>query len=72
MIVRPDRGVEAKAIMTLQPHKSGRVVALLASGAILTQTSSCLYDTTTFVLESVVSTYLYDSLQIIFLNLLNV
>ena len=72
MTVCPGWGVEAKVTMILQRRKSSRVLALLASGAVLLQTTSCVYDTTTFVIQSVVSTYLYDSLQIIFLNLLNV
>lgn len=58
--------------MTRRPGMLARIAALLAAGAFLTQTSSCVFDTLGDIVGTVALTYLYDAVNIIFRNVLNV
>ena len=72
MIIGPGRGMEARATMIFRPNTLCRALAMLVSGAVLLQTTSCVFDAAGMIIQGVVSSYLFDALQVIFLNVLDV
>ena len=58
--------------MTSTRRRAARLVALLGAGGVLLQTGSCALDTLGTFVQSLALTYLYDVVNVIFRNLLNV
>ncbi len=57
--------------MTSTRRRAARLIALLGAGGVLLQTGSCTLDTLGTFAQSVALTYLYDVVNVVIRNLLN-